>query len=680
MNKYLLLFSLSIIFLVSISYVSAFEDVNNNLTSTNDANLLTINDDVENTNLISYSSDDSKKASNIDKNYVINQKNYKIYFDDNKVLKSNYGGSKLTFYGAFNDLGAFTINSTDTKITGKNTLFYNTVFNINANGVMLTNLNFVCNDDFSYNEGACILINSNNVTIYNVNINYTVPKNIIGYGIYSNGLNYKLSNLQLINNTVKLYGNAITNGYNYGVVLTNTRDAFISGNNIICSLPLRSVNWGTVGIRMDAVAALAAESCYNLRLSDNYIKCSVINSLKKGYPTLDAVLIYACNNSTIERNIILESDYITKNGTDNYLYGLDVYFSSDVMIVGNNIHIHTTGGKEAQGTAYPIQVTGHAENVLIAFNNISSYSNGPNIGIYSQNYNGITQLDIVSNFINVTGVASKHSWALVSGIEVQDSDDRIFNNTIIVNTVNKFEKGFNVYGISYTQPTNGNHKYNIQYNNVSTNSDRAVALRGGDNSIVSDSIVANNILKTRKYCGNHAVDAIGPRNVVVNNTDGSKPVRKMSANEYPNSLKYYFDNPYKGKGLSLSWMNTKGNSISGNGDNSGKSINSGNGGTNKNNVFGRNPNNTKSQAHNGNLNSSHYTYGTSGVDITSASSSSGSIEGSSQLDASNSKSYEVSKKIDTLDGINYIQMITIVIIILIFSIIGYKTKNKKNEL
>ena len=128
MNKYLLLFSLSIIFLVSISYVSAFEDVNNNLTSTNDANLLTINDDVENTNLISYSSDDSKKASNIDKNYVINQKNYKIYFDDNKVLKSNYGGSKLTFYGAFNDLGAFTINSTDTKITGKNTLFYNTYF------------------------------------------------------------------------------------------------------------------------------------------------------------------------------------------------------------------------------------------------------------------------------------------------------------------------------------------------------------------------------------------------------------------------------------------------------------------------------------------------------------------------------------------------------------------------
>ena len=57
----------------------------------------------------------------------------------------------------------------------------------------------------------------------------------------------------------------------------------------------------------------------------------------------------------------------------------------------------------------------------------------------------------------------------------------------------------------------------------------------------------------------------------------------MSANEYPNSLKYYFDNPYKGKGLSLSWMNTKGNSISGNGDNGGKSINSGNGGTNKNN-------------------------------------------------------------------------------------------------
>ncbi len=503
-NKFLLLVLIFSILLSCIGLVSASNSIDDNLThsaSIDDAGVGINNDESYSFNVFS----ENLKSTN--ENIVINQRNYKMYFDEGNVLKKDYGGNVITFSGKFTDKGIITIDSPDTKITGRNALFNNTVFNINADGVMLTNLNFVLDKEFSDNEGACVLINGNNVTIYNIDIDYTVPKNVTGFGIYSNGLDEGLSDVKLVNNTVKLQGNALNDGYNYGVVLTNTRDAIVSGNIIDCQLPLRAVNWMAEiygGISMDSVAGLAADSCKGLRLSNNYVRC-VVNGVAQGEPTLDAVLIYACHNSIIENNTIIENDYITQKGNVNYLYGLDLYLSSNVVIYGNNIHIRTSGGKEAHGTAYPIQVTGQAENIQIAFNNISSYSNGPNIGIYSQNYYGVTQIDIISNFINITGFASKHNWALVAGIEVQDSDDRIMNNTIIVGTVNEFEKGFNVYGISYSQITVGDHKYNIQYNNVSTNSDYAVALKDGSGSTVVSSIVANNILNGRKYGGNRAV-------------------------------------------------------------------------------------------------------------------------------------------------------------------------------
>ena len=98
---------------------------------------------------------------------------------------------------------------------------------------------------------------------------------------------------------------------------------------------------------------------------------------------------------------------------------------------------------------------------MIAYNNLTTANFGPNCGIYSMNYYGQTQNYMISNFINVTGYASTHYWALVAGIEVQDSDDLIWNNTIIVNNIGNYSSSNNIYGISYSQNTKGDHKYNI---------------------------------------------------------------------------------------------------------------------------------------------------------------------------------------------------------------------------
>ena len=175
------IFVFLILLLLSMSVVSAVSD-NATMCSASNSDCI----DLKSDSSYVYDSQLLGAESKATDNIIINQRNYKMYFDDNNVLKKDYNGKVLTFQGYFLDKGVFTIDGENTKITGKNTLFNNTVFNIKANGVMLTNLNFVLNKEFSNNEFAGILINADNVTVYNVALNYTVPKNCTGFGIYSN--------------------------------------------------------------------------------------------------------------------------------------------------------------------------------------------------------------------------------------------------------------------------------------------------------------------------------------------------------------------------------------------------------------------------------------------------------------------------------------------------------------
>ncbi len=615
-DKYLLI-SIIILCLISVCAVSATNvsaadpdntTLSNNTTNINpinDSTITQVNDSVNTTNTgltnetnntqnISNSNSSSKNITtdnengtitdNSLKNYTITNDNFNTYFDENGVLKSEYGGGIILFTGNFTDKGVITISSPGTRITGLNALFNNTVFSLNAPNIILTNLNFILNQEFTDNAGAGILINGNNITVYNITMKYTLPSDVTGIGIYSNGTkNLTLESLKLINNTINFVGNSLHSGFNYGVLITYTEDAYVYGNHINCTLPLRSVNWGSGifgGSSMDAVAAFVADTSENLTLSHNNIYASV-NGAAQGYPTLDCCLIYACDESLIENNNITEEDFYTKNGTDNYLQALDLYLLNDVTVIGNTILVNTTGGKIAHGTAYPIQVNGPAYNIKIAFNHITSINNGPNIGIYSENYYGATQIDIISNFINVTGLASTHYWALVAGIEAQDSDDKMLNNTIIVTNIGNTTSGDNIYGISYSQNTNGDHTYNIQYNNITVNEQYAIALKSGSNSKVINSIVANNILVSSGAGGSRAVtiDSNGYNNTVWNNTNGAIPKNQMSSNYYPTWLQNYLNKDLVDKTPDLSWITQVINKNTGNGTGLGNGTGTGIGNT-----------------------------------------------------------------------------------------------------
>ena len=442
---------------------------------------------------------------------------------------------------------------------------------------------------------------------------------------------------------------------------------------------------------MDKVSAFAAGECDNLIFTDNKVYSTINHGVYAStrYPTLSSVLIYACNNATISNNDIKIDDFNTQKGEINYLYGLDLYRLDDVRIVNNTIEIFTIGGGTRMGTAYPIQVTGPANNIKIAYNNIKSFSFGPNIGIYSENYYGSTKLDIISNFINITGKAGTDFWSLVAGIEVQDSDDKILNNTIIVADADGFTEGTRLYGISYSQNTHGNHQYDIEYNHVISPNSIAVSLNEGLASNTSNSRIMYNIFETAGEGGDSAarIGGYGTNNTIQYNTNGSNPDKDMSEDELPDWLKDYlsytivrtFDLSWieKGNGISASNGSSKYNGLGNN--TNGKSFISKDNGNKLNTskgINGMNLNPSKSDAKHGDLNSTRYTVGTSGISIASASASANQKNGLKDM---HKDSYYIEKKIKNIEDIPDNSTIWLVLSILGLILLGYLHKKYTEE-
>ena len=683
-NRIIVILSI-LIFLLCVSSAVYAEDTNKgNITQSNDDTTLELQ--IEE-NLSSDIDNEKLEADDSIKNYIVNQRNFKMYFDDHNILKDEYGGQIITFDGKFNDKGIVTIGSPNTKVTGRNTLFNNTVFCLEATNITLSNLNFVLDKTFPRNDYAGILVLNDNITVYNCNIDYTVPKDCDGTGIYVECGSYdKVNGVNLINNTINIIGNNIDDGAVYGIFVDYTDNAVIYGNKIDAQLPLKAVDWSREiygGARVDTVAAFAAQKCENMTITNNTISTKA-NHRGDVFPTIDTVILHECPNAVIEGNYIYSEDYVTKEGEDNYLYALDMYISDNVTVIANQIHIRTSGGSEIMGTAYPIQVTGPCKDVKIAYNNISSVNNGPNLGIYSQNFYGPTEIQVISNFINVSGVANKHYWALVAGIEVQDSRDLIWNNTIIVNNLGDYDDDNNIYGISYSQNTNNNHSYNIQYNKVITNGRYAVSL-AGTTSLVVDSVIANNMFRTSVSSGDDAVRiGNGTNNQVFNNGEVS---RSMNHNDLPDWIKNHrtvkpvnpqFDAP---EGITLYFDNDNTDttySTPGHRNSNNYGVNGNQGNQNSGNKIGIGVSNNTNKNSDFVKGEDDGTASKIGGETTSAQPSSSPSNTGIALE--DGKAYEITKQIkkpDTFD--EYIKAILLCLVALLLLIAGYKRQDKKEE-
>ena len=687
-----LLFSIFLILLVSISSVSAV-NADDNLSSIGNEEIVetgiglddcSLNvpadgsvEDNEDRVLCSDSSSDgadsksslkgtgngkSSLKDSLDSVYYVDSDNLDSFFADG-FLKDDYADSILVFNGEFNDKGILDIKSSNVTIIGNNSLLKDTVFCLESNNIMLAGLNFVWNREFGDNDNAGILVLGDNCTIYNCTMDYSVPETTTGFCVYAEGSDGdKIENFTLANSTINFVGNNLRGGWDYCIFVDQVENAMVYGNDINSSLPLRSVDYSFDifgGVSMEAVGVFVAQSCPNLTFSSNKVFSSV-NGGGNSYPTLDTLVIYGCNNATIENNDIHVEDFNSKDGKDNYLQGIDLYFSNNVTIVHNKIDMVTTGGRAGMGTAYPIQVNGPSKGVLIAYNNLTTFNYGPNCGIYSMNYYGQTQNYMISNFINVTGLASTHYYALVAGIEVQDSDDLIWNNTIIVNNIGEYSDSNNIYGISYSQSTKGDHKYNIQYNNVTTNGRYAVSL-SGSGSLVVDSIIANNVLNTNKSSGNRAVRVgAGYNNTIRNNTDGVFR-NTLNPDDLPDWLKNH-------KGLVpkivVPRYYREGSNGSGLTDDEGNGVAPWNTGSNPNGdtVFGSNRDTAPGFG------------GDASPSFTAAS------PGESGSSAADPNAYEIDEHDNVVSkSSDYLQLCIICIVALLLLLVGYKRQKDKEE-
>ena len=409
--------------------------------------------------------------------YVVNSSNVGDYFNTTtgEVLSTKF----LNFTGTFNNVGFsnFVINrNIGLKFT--NAVFYDVGFELSKPGLIIDGATFIINAPNGANCTAINVKDAKNAKILNNVITYTC--------------NYA--------NTAK---------YNHVIRVTDSESVEVSGNNITAYLPLKDVDYSQPypSIYTDLVAGVAVQNSNKFRFTNNRLLVNVSRN-STGYPTLDALIIVKSQKAVIAYNTIIEIDNKTMPGNNNYLYAVDVYQCNDSTIDMNKITLESKGGSFIAGTdngtgaAYGVQLTGGHTGITISNNNITTSNNGPNCGIYSQNYPGPTGLSIIGNRINVSGNAGLHGWSLVTGMELGDDNDYVAGN--IINVINKapYVSTHNAYGISYSQAAMRHPTFNITNNTVSVkNGTYAVFIMNGGSGSVT-----NNCLNTTAHCCNNAVN------------------------------------------------------------------------------------------------------------------------------------------------------------------------------
>lgn len=419
-----------------------------------------------------------------------------IYFEDG-VLDSEYKDSTLIFSGDFEDFGKLEIPCNNVTIVGVNSNLKNTVFMLTGNDITLKDLNFNQDSSIRNNQGATIFVAGDDISLVNLTINYIVPRDVEAYAIYADGYNFgPLKNLLIMNSSIYFEGhNDNVKKYNCALKLVDAQNSIIENNTITTSLPLKNIDFEGLAATLNSayVYSLGIEGCHDSIINNNVLVSDVNKRTTDEYPTLDGIMISKSNDVTLSNNSIYMTDFVTYPGIENYLYGIDVHNLKNLWIVNNSVSMVTTGGKLAMGTAYPIQISGPADRVIVEYNDLYSFSNGPNIGVYSQCSNGATYVMIRYNKINVTGLAGTDDWALVTGIESQDNFAQIFNNEIEVHSVADVGKDDNLYAISYRQSIVGPNTFDIENNVAVTDGYYAVYILNSEySSVINNTLISFN--------------------------------------------------------------------------------------------------------------------------------------------------------------------------------------------
>ncbi|MBQ7927145.1 MAG: hypothetical protein IJ287_00120 [Methanobrevibacter sp.] len=495
-----------VMFVMMICCISAASATDvDNITVPDDTGVIEIDDTVDSVDEVeSEGIDDTVDGvdtqQNLRGNANINgNTNIANYFDSTTGVLLSNAGNTLTFGGDFYKANynyknfivnrAVTINANATNIP----ILHDMGFQLIADGITLNGITFDINAPSGENCYAIDIESANNVNVINNKITYTCGSDNAAY-------------------------------YNYVIKANNSGNLTISGNKMNATLPLKTPDWYAAGINADFVAGVAIQDCDNLSFTGNTVNITG-NRRVGGFPTLDAIMIVSSDDVYMGNNEVYLADAITATDDYSYIYGIDVYQCNRIEINNNTVEMNgnKSGGQykgNGTGAAYCIQLTGPHTGIVISNNTLTTKNNGPNLGIYSQNYYGDTSITICGNHINVTGKAGSDEWSLVSGMELQDTNANVYGNTIYVNNTAGYNSTYYAFGISYCQNTyNDPHYYNIHDNNVTVyNADYAVYLL--DDESVSGKVINNTLIayNTGSNTGDNAV-CVDENNVGVDNNN-----------------------------------------------------------------------------------------------------------------------------------------------------------------
>ena len=444
---------------------------------------------------------------------IVTNETFFDYFGDDGMLLGDITFDTLIFKGEFSNLGVNVVYVPRAiTINGDNAVLRNIAI-MCEQGTTLNNLTLNATNYVADTDGALIYAIGSDVTVNNITIDYNATdgsNNAIA--VYASGAD----NFKLVNSTITFTGNNVDGKvFAQGIKIAKSNNAVVDSNIITTSCPLVDVDyshWGSIDT--DLVFAIGVEKSENVKIINNIVDNSAwTKGNNANFPTFDAFIAHTANNLLLKNNTISHTDVITPKGTSSYIYALDFYESNSVIVEDNRVLLNTTGGKEGAGAAYAVQVTGPYNNFVVRGNNLTTVSNGPNLGVYSQNYYGTTEITAENNWINVTGFAGTGEFALVSGMEFQDTVAKAYNNTIYVQNVNEYNDDNNIAGITYVQSTSGSHQFDIQNNTIYSEGKYAVLIKSA-----KDSQIIGNTLYAHELKGNDAaIFKSGTNNIVKNN-------------------------------------------------------------------------------------------------------------------------------------------------------------------
>ena len=479
-----------LITVISLSVVSAAED-NSTLAHENDLDLSQANQ-CNFSEDISSQSPDSEICQDISD--TVTPENFHDYFDDEGYMEKT---GNLRFVGEFNHITDKVILGS-VNIDGHQATFRNMGVQI-AGNVTINGLTFIA-DQYS---GNLIYVDSDDVTISNLNVTYHVgDESASVINVYGS------NNVNILNNTID-FKTHITTDENeaLGINIEDSSDIFIDSNKINCNFPFTYITrFEEMGLNF--VNSIRAKSVGNLRITNNRIQVSS-NEFTQDLSTIQAMLVSEVTDCLISRNNISIVDTIVPQGNASCIYGCNFAKSTDLVFSYNNFDISATGGRNHEGTAYPIQ--GATSSVKAFGNNFTSRFNGPNIGFYVASLGGETaEIDLENNYFNITGLAtSSDSWALVTGIEIQNGNARIYNNTIYTYNVGSYDENAFCYGISYSQWMYGDRSFDIQDNTIVTEGKYTISTIATKDSETTPVIIKNNRLIAHDSTGNESIQLKG---------------------------------------------------------------------------------------------------------------------------------------------------------------------------